>query len=83
MKLPSLRNVFKKPVISKPKGIPGSKVSTNGLTNTTGVTKTYATRGAARKAATSISRKPKPLQAANKRTFGQFLSKPKFGSMAR
>lgn len=81
MKLPSLRNVFRrKPVISKPSGVPGSKVSNNGIINRTGVTKTYATRGAARKAA-NLTAKPKPLQAANKRTFGQMInSTPKFGS---
>lgn len=53
IKLPSLRNVFKKPTIAKPVGLPGSKVGSLGNTqiNRTGVTKTYATRGQARRAA--------------------------------
>lgn len=50
IKLPSLRNVFKKPTIAKPTGVAGSKVTTNGMLNATGNTKTYATRQQARKA---------------------------------
>ena len=94
LKLPSF-NLLRKAAPKRVPGVPGSKVGTLGNTqiNRTGVTKTYATRGAARKAARPpglLSRlktkltKPKPLRPAGKRTFGQMINrKPKFGSMSK
>ena len=53
LRLPSLRNVFKKPTTAKPVGLSGSKVGSlaNTQINRTGVTKTFTTKGAARRAA--------------------------------
>lgn len=83
-KLPSLKfrkpNILgkmksPKPAMVKPaiKSNYGSKFVDNGMINTTGTTRGYANKGDYRK----------PLQPANKRTFGQMIDKKRrFGSMS-